>query len=253
MVRSRIKVIEHQRTVNGVLRLSDGSSPTPLRLVGRPEQRAALLRALKLPADARPLAPVVPDLSTSPKTKAAYAASPTPPPATGPLADVVLASLGSAKAQLLVTATQMSVHPQWPGGDVIVVATGKRISFVPVGSPRPTMGLTRGSLRWALHGSELEVFYDHPVRSTLALLRGDQRSLNAVVDLISGWARLEAEAEARTEPPDKKPAGLRAPTAHSPSLLYAAPAYSDASGQRRSAPGSRLRLPPVPGAPHGLH
>lgn len=118
MVRSRIKVIEHRRTVNGVLRLSDGSSSTPLRLVGRPEQRAALLRALKLPADARPVAPVVPDLSTSPKTKAAYAASPTPPPATGPLADAVLASLGSAKAQLLVTATQVTVHPQWPGGDV---------------------------------------------------------------------------------------------------------------------------------------
>ncbi len=49
MVRHSVQVTEHTRTVKGVLRLSDGSSSTPLRLVGRPEQRTALLKALRLP------------------------------------------------------------------------------------------------------------------------------------------------------------------------------------------------------------
>ena len=198
MVRRNVQVTEHTRTVNGVLRLSDGSSSTPLRLVGRPAQRSALLKALRLPADARPISAVVLDLSTSPKTKAAYAASPVPPPATGPIADAVLGSLGSAKAQCLVQATQVSLHPSLPGGEVIVVGTGKRITFVTIGADaksRSTMGLSRGSLRWDLRGSELTLFYDQPVRSNLARLRGDPRALAAVVELVARWAELDAVVE----------------------------------------------------------
>lgn len=198
MTRSSVKVTEHTRTVRGVLRLSDGSSSTPLRLVGRPEQRTALLKAMRLPPDARPVRAVVRDLGTSAKTKAAYAASPLPPPATGPIADAVLASLGSTTAQCLVQAMQISVHPAFPGGDVIVVGTGTKITFVAVGDDaksRPIMGIGRGSLRWDLRGSELLLFHDQPVRSDLALLRGEPRALQAVVDLVQRWAQLDALAE----------------------------------------------------------
>lgn len=198
MVRRSVQVTEHTRTVNGVLRLSDGSSSRPLRLVGRPEQRTALLKALRLPADARPVRAVVLDLSTSPKTKAAYAASPLPPPATGPVADAVLGSLGSAKAQCLVQATQISLHPSLPGGEVIVVGTGTKITFVAVGADaksRPTMGLGRGSLCWDLRGTELTLFHDQPTRSTAARLHGEPRALEAVVDLVRRWAELDAVAE----------------------------------------------------------
>lgn len=198
MARRNVQVTEHRHTADGVLRLSDGSSSTPLRLVGRPEQRSALLKALRLPADARPISPVVLDLRTSPKTKAAYAASPVPPPATGPIADAVLESLGSAKAQCLVQVTQVSLHPSLPGGEVIVVGTGQRITFVSVGADaksRPTMGLVRGSLRWDLRGSELTMFYDQPVRSNLAHLRGDPRALAAIVGLVARWADFDAVVE----------------------------------------------------------
>lgn len=198
MVRRSVQVTEHTRTVNGVLRLSDGSSSRPLRLVGRPEQRTALLKALRLPADARPVRAVVLDLSTSPKTKAAYAASPLPPPATGPVADAVLGSLGSAKAQCLVHATQISLHPSLPGGEVIVVGTGTKITFVAVGADaksRPTMGVGRGSLCWDLRGTELTLFHDQPTRSTVARLHGEPRALEAVVDLVRRWAELDAVAE----------------------------------------------------------
>lgn len=195
MVRRQTQVVEHTRTVKGVLRLSDGSSSTPLRLVGRPEQRAALLRAMRLPADARPVGPVVLDLRTSSKTKTAYAASPAPPPATGPVADDVLSSLGSTKAQLLVRATQASLHPGLPGGEVIVVGTGKKVDFVAVGADaksRSGMGVVRGSLRWDLRGSELTLFYDQPVRSTLARLHGDPLALRAVADHLTRWAEMDA-------------------------------------------------------------
>ncbi len=198
MVRRAVQVTEHTRTVNGVLRLSDGSSSTPLRLVGRPEQRTALLKALRLPADARPIRAVVLDLTTSPKTKSAYAASPLPPPATGPVADAVLGALGSAKAQCLVQAAQISLHPALPGGEVIVVGTGTKITFVAVGADaksRPTMGIGRGSLRWDLRGNELTLFHDQPTRSTVALLRGDPRALEAVVVLVRRWAELDAVAD----------------------------------------------------------
>lgn len=172
MPRERVRVIDHERTVNGVLRLSDGSSSTPLRLKGRPEQRAALVRALRLPRGAPPIGRVVLDLSTSPKTKAAYAASPLPPPATGPDADAVLSTLGSSKAQLLVRATQVSLRPSLPGGDVIVVGSGMKIWFVPAGADaksRPYLAsIVRGSLRCEHRGSELTIFYDQPVRSTVA-------------------------------------------------------------------------------------
>jgi hypothetical protein len=180
MVRRSVQVTEHTRTVQGVLRLSDGSSSTRLRLVGRPEQRTALLKALRLPADARPVRAVVLDLATSPKTKAAYADSPLPPPATGPVADAVLGSLGSAKAQCLVQATQIALHPSLPGGEVVVVGTGTKITFVAVGADaksRPTMGIGRGSLRWDLRGTELTLFHNQPIRSVVARLRGEPRAL----------------------------------------------------------------------------
>ena len=198
MARRKVQVTEHARTVNGVLRLSDGSSSTPLRLVGRPAQRSTLLKALRLPSDARPISPVVLDLSTSPKTKTAYAASPVPPPATGPIADRVLSSLGSAKAQCLVQATEVSLHPSLPGGEVIVVGTGTKLTLVTAGADtksRPTMGLVRGSLRWDLRGTELTLFYDEPARSDLARLRGDPRALAAIVDLVGRWAELDAVVE----------------------------------------------------------
>ncbi|GAB7005267.1 hypothetical protein JCM18899A_27400 [Nocardioides sp. AN3] len=197
MVRRSVQVTEHTRTVNGVLRLSDGSSSTPLRLVGRPEQRTSLLKVLRLPADARPVQAVVLDLTTSPKTKSAYAASPLPPPATGPVADAVLSALGSAKAQCLVRAAQISLHPALPGGEV-VVGTGTKITFVAVGADaksRPTMGIGRGSLRWDLRGHDLTLFHDQPTRSTVAQLRGDARALEAVVALVRRWAELDAVAE----------------------------------------------------------
>ena len=203
MPRGRIRVIEHRRTVDGVLRLSDGSSPTPMRLKGRPEQRSVLLRALRLPAGSRPLGPVVLDLTTSPKTKAAYAASPLPPPATGPDADAVLGSLGSAKAQLLVRATLVSVHPAPPGGDVIVVGSGTNLRFVPVGASsalahtvgRGLLEVGRGLLKWEHRGSELTLFYDQHIRSNVGVLRGDPAALAAVVDLISRWAVDDAASE----------------------------------------------------------
>lgn len=198
MVRRSVQVTEHTRTVQGVLRLSDGSSSTPLRLVGRPEQRTALLKALRLPADARPVRAVVLDLTTSPKTKAAYAASPLPPPATGPIADAVLGSLGSAKAQCLVQATQVALHPSLPGGEVVVVGTGTKITFVAVGAvvkSRPTMGIGRGFLAWDLRGTELTLFHNQPIRSVVARLRGEPRALEAVVELVRRWTELDAVAE----------------------------------------------------------
>lgn len=198
MVRRNVQVTEHTRTVQGVLRLSDGSSSTPLRLVGRPEQRTALLKALRLPADARPVRAVVLDLTTSPKTKAAYAASPLPPPATGPIADAVLGSLGSAKAQCLVQATQVALHPSLPGGEVVVVGTGTKITFVAVGADaksRPTMGIGRGSLAWDLRGTELTLFHNQPIHSDVARIRGEPRALEAVVELVRRWAELDAVAE----------------------------------------------------------
>lgn len=198
LVRASVQVTEHTRTVKGVLRLSDGGSASPLRLVGRPEQRAALLKALRLPADARPVSAVILDLSTSPKTKTAYASSPLPPPATGPVADAVLGVLGSAKAQCLVQATQLTLNPALPGGDVIVVGTGTKITFVAVGEDaksRPTMAIGRGQLRWDLRGNDLTLFHDQHLRTTVALLRGDTRALQAIVELVRRWAQLDTVAE----------------------------------------------------------
>jgi hypothetical protein len=77
-------------------------------------------------------------------------------------------------------ATQVGLHPSLPGGEVVVVGTGKKIAFIAVGADgksRPTTGVVRGSLRWDLRGTELTLYYDHPVRSNLARLRGVPRAL----------------------------------------------------------------------------
>tara|TARA_B100000678_G_scaffold284625_1_gene286429 strand:- start:245 stop:1033 length:789 start_codon:yes stop_codon:yes gene_type:complete len=110
----------------------------------------------------------------------------------------MLGSLGSAKAQCLVQATQLSLHPSLPAGDVVVVGTGTKITFVAVGADaksRPTMAVGRGSLGWDLRGTELTLFHDQPARSTVARLRGEPRALQAVVDLVRRWAELDAVAE----------------------------------------------------------
>lgn len=208
MSREHVRVIDHGRTVNGVLRLSDGSSSKPMRLMGRPEQRSALLQSLRLPADAKPIGRVTLDLTTSPKTKSAYATSPLPPLPIGPGADAVLSTLGSSTAQLLVRATQVSVAPGLAGGDVTVVGSGTKIWCVPVGedaTSRLILMISRGSLRSVHAGAELTIIQERPARSTVALLRGAPSALGAVADQISRWAQADAATLRQRSEQEAKP------------------------------------------------
>lgn len=109
----------------------------------------------------------------------------------------MLGSLGSAKAQCLVRATQVALHPSLPGGEVVVVGTGTKITFVAIGADaisRPTMGVRQGSLCWDLLGTDLTLNTDQPVRSVVARLPGEPRALEAVVELVRRWAELDAVA-----------------------------------------------------------
>lgn len=157
-----------------------------------------LLRALRLADGARPPAAVVPDLSTSPKTKLAYSLSPSPPPATGPHVASVLNTLGPKKAQLLLLATQLAPFPDLIAKDVLVVATANELWFDLIG-PDMKLGtrysLKRGNLVCELAGTDLTFYFTKPFRERVAQLRGTPAAMQKIVNHLALWAAYDAERE----------------------------------------------------------
>ena len=199
--RATLKVAEHQATVAGILRLSDGSTKTPIRLAGELGERRALLTALGLPGGRQRPAPVVLDLSVHPKTKFAFGAAAVRPAATGPVAEDVLGAIGTTKTAAFMTVAQVVAGGQ-PVRNVVVVGAGRRLHFVANGGPRPLFeGLEGQGLACERTSRGVRLVYEKPVRSELVEVLGPLAVVEAIENQVRTWRNVVEQRRQRTATP----------------------------------------------------
>ena len=188
--RATLQLAEHHATKDGVVRLTDGSTKTPMRLAGELSERRALLAALGLAGGRQRLVPVVLDLSVHPKTKFAYNSAAARPASTGPVADEIFRELGSTKTASFMTIAQLAIAGR-PTVPVVVLGASKWLVFVANGGPRPLFQRLEGpDLSCQRVPGGVRLTYEQPVQSELATVMGSEAVVAAVENQVRHWRML---------------------------------------------------------------